>query len=128
MVFGPYPVEITNISTKKIIAKGIADHASKEYAFSHFMPYSDVVQPHLPFKEDEGITTPLLPIGYTYLLSNVSDSDSKEEEDQHDFDIEFTPQRDLDLDPPSTSSQQLIKAVGDGVGNLNDKRRMRSQY
>ena len=42
--------------------KGIADHASKEYAFSHFMPYTDLVQPQLLFEADEAIKTPLLPI------------------------------------------------------------------
>ena len=67
-------------------------------------------------------------------MSNISHSDSEEEEDQHYFDIDFTPQRDLDLDPTSTLSQQpkwdqqLIKAAEDGAGNLDDKRKMRSQY
>ena len=118
VVFGPDSVEIIDISTQKIIEKGdIAYHASKSYAFSQFMPYSDPVQRQLPFEADKGIKTPLLPIAYTYLLSNISysDSDSEEEEDQHDSDIDFIPQRDLNLDPASTSShqpkwaQQLIK-------------------
>ena len=39
VVFGPDSVEISNISTRKIIAKGVANHASKEYEFSHFLPY-----------------------------------------------------------------------------------------
>ena len=71
VVFGPDLVEITNISTVNIIVKGIAGHASKAYAFSHFMPYLDPVQPQLPFEVDEGIKTPLLPIADTYLLSNI---------------------------------------------------------
>ena len=70
------------------------------------MPYSDPVQPQLPFEVDEGIKTPLLPVVDTDLLSNISDSYSEEEEYQHDFDFEFTPQRDIDLDPTSTSCQQ----------------------
>ena len=69
------------------------------------MPYSDPVQPQLLLEVDKGIISPLLPILDTYLLSNILDSDSEEEEYQHDFDIEFTPQRDLYLDPTSTSSQ-----------------------
>ena len=38
MIFGPDSVEITDISTGSIIAKGIVNHASKAYEFSHFMP------------------------------------------------------------------------------------------
>ena len=37
--FGLDSVEITNISTGKIIAKGVVNHASKAYEFSHFLPY-----------------------------------------------------------------------------------------
>ena len=78
--------------------------------------------------------THVLLIVDTDLLSNISDSDSKEEEDQHDSNIEFTPQRDIDRDPTSASSQQpkwvqqLIEEAGDCAGDSNDKRRTRSQY
>ena len=34
VIFGPESVEITDISTGSIIAKGIANHASKAYDFS----------------------------------------------------------------------------------------------
>ena len=127
VVFGPDSVEITDILTEKIIAKGVAIHASKAYAFSHFMPYSNPVQTQLPFEADKCIKTPLHKFANTYLLSNISDSYLEEEEYQHDFDIYFTPQRYLDLDLASTTSQQpkwaqqLIKVVGDGVGNPYDK-------
>ena len=50
VVFGPDLVETTYISTGKITMKGVANHASKAYEFSHFLPYSDPVQPQLPFK------------------------------------------------------------------------------
>ena len=96
------------------------------------MPYLDLAQKQLLFEADKGIKTPLLPFADTYLLSNISDSDLDEEEDQHDIDIELTPEEDLDLYPTSISSQQpkwahkLIKAVGDVVGNLDDRRRTRS--
>ena len=92
------------------------------------MPYSDPVQPQLLFKADKVIKTVLLPIADTILLSNISDSDSKEEKDQHNSYIELIPQRYLDLDLTSTSSQQpkwdqrLIKSAGD----LDDERKMRS--
>ena len=134
VLFGPNSVEITKIASGNTMAKGIGDHASKAYAFSHFMPYSDPVQPRLLFEADKGIKTPLLPIADTNLLSNISYSDSEEEKDQHDFDIELTPQRYLDLDPTSTSfkqpkwAQRLIEAARNGAGDPDDKRRTRSQY
>ena len=43
MTFGPDSVEITDISTGNIIAKGAANHASKAYEFSHFMPFPEPV-------------------------------------------------------------------------------------
>ena len=43
VIFGPNSVEITYISTGNIIAKGVANHASKAYEFSHFMPFSEPV-------------------------------------------------------------------------------------
>ena len=70
MVFGPDSVEISNISTSKIIEKGVANHASKQYEFSHFLPYSDPVQPQLPFERGGKniVSTPFV----NDLLSNVS--------------------------------------------------------
>ena len=106
VLFGPDSVEITYISIGNIIVNGVADHSSKAYAFSHFMPYSDPIQTQLPFEEDKGIETPLLPFTDTNLLSSISYSYSNDEEDPHDLDIEFTPQEDLDLDPTSIPSQQ----------------------
>ena len=40
VVFGPNIVEISNISTIKLIAKGATNRFSKSYDFSHFMPFS----------------------------------------------------------------------------------------
>ena len=34
-------VEITEISTGRVIAKGVVNHAQKVYMFSHFLPYSN---------------------------------------------------------------------------------------
>ena len=42
VIFGPDLVEITDISTGNIIVKGIANHASKAYEFSHFIPFSEL--------------------------------------------------------------------------------------
>ena len=46
VIFGPNLVEIIDISTGSIIAKGTAKHASKAYEFSHFMPPSEPVHSH----------------------------------------------------------------------------------
>ena len=43
VIFGPDSMEIIDISTGNIIAKGVANHASKAYEFSHFMPFSEPV-------------------------------------------------------------------------------------
>ena len=40
-IFSPDEVEITEISSGKVIAKGVANHAQKVYMFSHFLPYSN---------------------------------------------------------------------------------------
>ena len=41
VIFSPNEVEITEISNGKVIAKGVLDHTSKVYKFSHFLPYSN---------------------------------------------------------------------------------------
>ena len=40
-IFSPDEVEITEISSGKFIAKGVANHAQKVYMVSHFLPYSN---------------------------------------------------------------------------------------
>ena len=40
-IFSPDEVEITEMSSGKVIAKGLANHTSKVYMFSHFLPYSN---------------------------------------------------------------------------------------
>ena len=44
VVFGPNTVEILDISIGKMIAKGVGNHTSKAYEFSHFSPYLDPMQ------------------------------------------------------------------------------------
>ena len=41
VIFSPDDVEITEISNGKVIEKGVVDHTSKVYKFSHFPPYSN---------------------------------------------------------------------------------------
>ena len=43
VIFGPDSVEITDISTGNIIAKGVSNLLAKAYDFSHFMPFSEPV-------------------------------------------------------------------------------------
>ena len=133
VTFGPDSLEISDISTGKIIVKGVANHASKAYEFSHFLPYSDPVQPQLPFKRrgKKILSTPFV----NDVLSKVSYS-QYEEQDQHDLDIEIEPQEDLypypfpipNHFPKPKWSQNPIEAAGDGTGNPEDKRRTQSQY
>ena len=40
VLFEPDTIDISYISSRKMIAKGVANHASKAYEFSHFFPYS----------------------------------------------------------------------------------------
>ena len=44
VVFGPEPMDISDISTGNIIVKGVSNHASKAYELSHFLPYSAPTQ------------------------------------------------------------------------------------
>ena len=41
VVFSPNKVEISDISNGRVIAKGLLDHSSKVYRFSHFMSFSN---------------------------------------------------------------------------------------
>ena len=78
MVFVHDSVEILDISTRKLIAKGVSNHASKEYEFSHFLPYSDPVKSQLPFEREGKFILPK-PFAYDNVSINVSDSKSEVE-------------------------------------------------
>ena len=97
VVFGPDSMDILDISTGEIIVKSFVNHASKEYEFSHLLPYSTPAQSQHPL-EREGINSLSSPFVDNDMLSNISVSED-EEQDQHDLDIEIVPQDDLDLDP-----------------------------
>ena len=77
MVFGPYSVEISDISNGKLIEKGVANHASKAYEFSHFLPYSYPVPSQLPFEREGKFIVPK-PFAYDNVSINVSDVESEE--------------------------------------------------
>ena len=68
--------------------KGVANHASKAYEFSHFLPYSYPIQSQFPFERGGKniLSTPFA----NYVLSNVLDS-KDEERDQHDIGIDIEP-------------------------------------
>ena len=70
VVFGHDSVEILDISTGKIIAKCVTNHASKAYEFSHFLPYSALAQSQQPF-EREGKNSLSSPFADNYMLSNI---------------------------------------------------------
>ena len=132
MIFGPYSVEITDISIGNIIVKGVANHSSKAYEFSHFLPYSAPVQSQQPFKR-EGKNSLSSPFADNDMLSNISVS-KDEEKYLHDLDIEIVPQDYLDLDPTPIPNQKpkwaenIIEATGNIFGDPDDSKRMRSQY
>ena len=48
VILGHDSVEIINIYTQNIIAKGATNHASKEYDFSHFMPFQEPMHSQQP--------------------------------------------------------------------------------
>ena len=52
VIFGLDSVEITDISTGNIIAKGVANHASKAYELSHFMPPSEPMHSQQPLARE----------------------------------------------------------------------------
>ena len=77
VVFDPDLVEISNISTGKLMVKGVANHACKAYEFSHFLPCSDLVPSQLPFERKAKFILPK-PFSYDNVSINASYLESKE--------------------------------------------------
>ena len=71
VLFGLESIQISYISTRNIIVKGVANHASKAYEFSHFLPYANLVQSEPPFERKGKF---ILPFEYDNVSINVSDS------------------------------------------------------
>ena len=82
-------MDVSDMSTEKMIVKAVANHASKPYEFSHFLPYSYSVQYQHPF-EREGKNFLSYPFADNNMLSTISFSED-EEQDQHDLDIDIVP-------------------------------------
>ena len=94
MIFGPDSVEITDISTGNIIVKGVANHASKSYEFSHFMPPLEPVHSQQPLAREGKI------IASTSFTASTSIADPSlsvyEIEIQGDSDLDSVPTSKLD--------------------------------
>ena len=78
-VFDLDSVEISDISTGKMITKGVGNYASKAYEFSHFLPYLDSVHSQLPFEREGNFILPN-PFAYDNVSISVSNSESKVED------------------------------------------------
>ena len=132
VVFHPHLVDILDILNRNIIENHVANHASKAYKFSHFLPYSTPAQSQQSF-ERGGINSLSSPFVDSDMWSKIQ---VLEDEYQylHDLDIDIVPQDDpyLDIAPiPNQNTkwyERLIEAIGNEVGDPNDRRRMRSQY
>ena len=98
MVFGPDIVEISYILIGKLIVKGVANHASKVYEFSHIFPYSNLVPSQLPFEREGKF---IIPKPFSY--DNVSDLESEADDKVASiFGIEDEFQSDPNPDPVPT--------------------------
>ena len=95
VIFGPDSVEITYISTGSIIAKGTANHASKAYELSHFMPPSELVHSQQPLAREVKIIA----------STSFTTSTSIEYPSLSFYEIEI--QGDSDLDSVPTSNWKL---------------------
>ena len=66
-------MEIKNISIGNIIVKGAANHASKAYDFSHFMPFSEPVHSQQPLaREGKNISSTSLAVSTSIAYPTVS--------------------------------------------------------
>ena len=75
VIFSPDEVEITEISSGRVNAKGVANHAQKVYMFSHFPPYSNPSTLLIHANEDSKIWYEIFGhLNYKY-LSNLSEKE-----------------------------------------------------
>ena len=73
VIFSLDDVEITEISNGKVIEKGVVDHTSKVYMFSHFLPYSNPSALLIHANEQNKLWNEIFGhINYKY-LSNLSE-------------------------------------------------------
>ena len=132
VVFCPDSVEITYISTGKTIAKGVANHASKAYEFSHFIPYSHLVHSQLPFERGgkKILSTPFAYDKVSIIISQSKAEDSIESV----YEIEDEVHSDPDPNPSPTPNpkskwaQKVFGASGKMTRNPSDIKRKRNQF
>ena len=134
VVFDSDPVEISYISTGKLIAKGVANHVSKAYEFSHFLPYSDPMPSQLPFEREGKFILPR-PVTYDNVSINVSHSESEAEDKVESiYGIEDEVQSDLDPDRVHTPNprpkwvQKFIEDSRNMTRESSDKAITQSQF
>ena len=109
MIFGPDSVEIIDISTGSIIEKGIANHASRAYEFSHFMPPSEPVHSQQPPSRE----------GKTIASTSFTASTSIADPSILVYDINI--QGDSDLDSFPTSKLEARKMTGNSLDTQKGK-------
>ena len=111
VIFGPDSVEITNISTGNIIAKGVANHSSKAYNFSHFIPFSEPVHSQKPLAREGKI------ISSTSFAASTSIADPAISV----YEIEIQGDSDLDPDPVLPSKLESRKIIGNQTNTQKGK-------
>ena len=100
VIFGPKSVDIIDISTKNMIAKGVTNHASKAYDFSHFMPFSEPLHSQQPLaREGKKISSTSFAVSTSIVDRAISV-----------YVIEI--QCDSDPDPVPTSKLEARKMIG----------------
>ena len=100
VIFGPDSVEIIDISTGNLIAKGDANHASKAYDFSRLMPFLEPVHSQQPIARE----------GKNISSTSFAVSTSIAEPTILVYEIEI--QGDSDLDSVPTSKLEARKMTG----------------
>ena len=92
-------MEITIISTGNIIVKGVGNHASKAYDFSHFIPFSKPVHSQQPLvREGKNISSTSFAVSTSIADPTISV-----------YEIEI--QGDLDPDPVPPSKMEARKMI-----------------
>ena len=134
VVFEPDTVEISDISTRKLISEGVTNHISKEYEFLCFFPYSDSFQDLQLIKREGKSILPKLfeydDVSYDYSGPQFEDEDQVES----DIDIKDEFNTSLDRDPISTSyprpkwANKVFEVVGNMVGDSSRKRRTKYEF
>ena len=127
VIFGPDSVEITYISIGNIIAKGVANHSSNAYEFSHFLSFSEPVHSQLPLERG----------GKNILYTSFAISTSISESEAGDslvlfYEIEVQgdsyPNPVPTPNPRPKRAQKVIGAAGKMTGNPSDTKRTRNQF